>query len=81
MFTPHQSVRSQLALTWGAETFLTRDVRTTDEMMATVDEALLAMPEYHSGDMMVVVAGSPPGNVGNTNLVHVHMLGEDIKAE
>lgn len=81
VFTPHQSVRSQLALTWGAETFLTRDVRTTDEMMATVDEALLAMPEYHSGDMMVVVAGSPPGNVGNTNLVHVHMLGEDIKAE
>lgn len=81
VFTPHQSVRSQLALTWGAETFLTRDVRTTDEMMTTVDEALLAMKEYRRGDMMVVVAGSPPGNEGNTNLVHVHMLGEDIKGE
>ena len=81
VFTPHQSVRSQLSLTWGAETFLTRDVRTTDEMMTTVDEALLDMNEYRRGDMMVVVAGSPPGNEGNTNLVHVHMLGEDIKGE
>ena len=81
VFTPHQSVRSQLSLTWGAETFLTREVRTTDDMMTTVDEALLAMKEYRRGDMMVVVAGSPPGNEGNTNLVHVHMLGEDVKGE
>ena len=81
VFTPHQSVRSQLSLTWGAETFLTREVRTTDDMMTAVDEALLAMKEYRRGDMMVVVAGSPPGNEGNTNLVHVHMLGEDVKGE
>lgn len=81
VFTPNQSVRSQLALTWGAETFLTRDVRTTDEMMSTVDEALLDMDEYRRGDMMVVVAGSPPGNEGNTNMVHVHMLGEDFRGE
>ena len=81
VFTPNPHVRSQLALTWGAETFLTRDVRTIDEMMTAVDESLLTMREYRRGDMMVVVAGSPPGNEGNTNLVHVHMLGEDVSAE
>lgn len=80
VFTPDPAVRSQLALTWGAETFLTPRVRTTDDMMKAVDEALLAMPEYSRGDMMVVVAGTPPGNTGNTNLIHVHMLGEDVLA-
>ena len=77
VFTPEQSVRSQLALTWGAEVFLVPPVETTDDMMRELDKALLSMPEYHSGDMMVVVAGTPPGFEGNTNLIHVHLLGED----
>ena len=77
VFTPKQEVRSQLALTWGAETFLSPKVSSTDEMLAVLDKALLAMDEYHRDDMMVVVAGSPPGVSGNTNMIHVHLLGED----
>lgn len=78
VFTPHQDVRSQLALTWGVQTFLCPEVRDTDAMMAEVDRALLAMPEYERDDMMVVVAGTPPGVSGNTNMIHVHLLGEDV---
>lgn len=76
VFTPNQAVRSQLALTWGAQTFLSPEVHSTDAMMATLDEALLAMDEYDAGDVMVVVAGTPPGVSGNTNMIQVHMLGE-----
>ena len=79
VFTPFQAVRSQLALTWGVETFLTDDVSTTDEMMAAVDQALLGMAEYKHDDMMVVVAGSPPGISGNTNMIQVHLLGQEHK--
>ena len=68
VFTPSQAVRSQLALTWGVETFLIEDVKSTDEMMDTVDHHLLTMPQYKYDDMMVVVAGSPPGISGNTNI-------------
>lgn len=81
VFTPTQAVRSQLALTWGAETFLSPKVKTTDEMMEAVDESLLAMEEYDENDLMVVVAGTPPGVPGNTNLIHCHMLGDDMLAE
>lgn len=79
VFTPDANVRSQLALTWGAETFLCPKVDDTDEMMREVDRALLAMDEYQKDDMMVVVAGSPPGVTGNTNMIHVHLLGEDTR--
>ncbi|MGJ4134104.1 pyruvate kinase [Corynebacterium macclintockiae] len=79
VFTPSQAVRSQLALTWGVETFLIEDVKSTDEMMDTVDHHLLAMPEYKYDDMMVVVAGSPPGISGNTNMIQVHLLGQERK--
>ena len=78
VFTPNPAVRSQLALSWGAQTFLCPRVHDTDSMMHEVDEALLAMDEYNRDDMMVVVAGTPPGVSGNTNMIHVHLLGEDV---
>ena len=77
VFTPSQAVRSQLALTWGVETFMVDDVSSTDKMMKSLDEALLNMEEYNYDDMMVVVAGSPPGVSGNTNMIQVHLLGQE----
>lgn len=77
VFTPHPAVRSQLALTWGAETFLCAPAHSTDDMMEELDSALLAMDDYDRDDMMVVVAGTPPGVSGNTNMIHVHLLGEE----
>ncbi len=77
VFTPVQQVRSQLALTWGAETFLCPPVKGTDEMTRIVDEHLLSMADYQAGDTMVLVAGTPPGISGTTNTIRVHQLGED----
>lgn len=76
VFTPNQAVRSQLALTWGAQTFLSPQVGSTDEMMQALDEALLSMDAYDENDLMVVVAGTPPGISGNTNMIQCHLLGE-----
>src|SRR5689334_24688306 len=41
-FTPEAHVRSQLAMTWGVETFKTVAVEHTDQMVRQVDEQLLA---------------------------------------
>jgi len=79
-FTPEQSVRSQLSLTWGTETFLVPRVESTDEMVRQVDTSMLEIGRYSAGDLMVVVAGSPPGTIGSTNLIRVHRLGEDDHA-
>lgn len=78
-FTPHPAVRSQLALTWGAETFLSESVESTDNMMEAIDEALLGMNKYKEGDMIVVIAGTPPGISGNTNMIQVHELGQTLR--
>ncbi len=76
-FTPLPEVRSQLALTWGTETFIVPTVDSTDAMIKQVDQALLSMNRYAKGDLVVIVAGSPPGTVGSTNLIHVHRIGEE----
>jgi pyruvate kinase len=75
-FTPEASVRSQLALTWGVETFLTASVSSTDEMVSQVDEQLLHSRRCVPGDQVVIVAGSPPGVPGSLNTMRIHTLNE-----
>jgi pyruvate kinase len=76
-FTPEAATRSQLSLTWGAETFLGPPVDSTDAMVDQVDDLLLKYGRCEKGDIVVITAGSPPGVSGSTNMVRVHHVGED----
>ncbi|MBB6172361.1 pyruvate kinase [Nocardiopsis mwathae] len=77
-FTTEPSTRSQLALTWGVETYCVPWVDHTDAMVAQVESELLEMGVYSKGDKVVIVAGSPPGTPGSTNSLRVHRLGDAI---
>ncbi len=76
-FTDLPEVRSQLAMTWGTETFIVGHMLSTDGMIRQVDKSLLELGRYKRGDLVVIVAGAPPGTVGSTNLIHVHRIGEE----
>ena len=76
-FTSLPEVRSQLAMSWGTETFIVPHIQTTDGMIRQVDKSLLELGRYKRGDLVVIIAGAPPGTVGSTNLIHVHRIGED----
>lgn len=76
-FTAVPEVRSQLALTWGTETFMVEPMKSADQMIRCADRELLMMGRYKRGDLVIIVAGVPPGTVGSTNLIHVHRIGED----
>ena len=75
-YTPVQSTRSQLALTWGIETYLVEEVVHTDQMAMQVDSTLLAEGRVEEGDLVIIVAGSPPGIPGSTNALRVHRMGD-----
>ncbi|GAA2583821.1 pyruvate kinase [Dactylosporangium fulvum] len=74
-FTPEPTVRNQLTLSWGVQTFDVPFVAHTDEMFKQVDMALVGLPWLSPGDDVVIVAGSPPGTPGSTNTLRVHVLG------
>ncbi|MDO5738707.1 MAG: pyruvate kinase [Ornithinimicrobium sp.] len=77
-FTTEQSTRSRLALTWGVETFIVPFVWHTDQMVSQVEEALLREKRCVDGDLIVIVAGSPPGVSGTTNALRLHRVGDVI---
>ena len=75
-FTPSDSVRSQLSLSWGVETFKTPELRTTDDIAPQVDEHLLRLRRVAEGDLVVIIAGAPPGIPGSTNALRIHKMGD-----
>jgi pyruvate kinase len=77
-FTPEARSRSQLSMTWGVEAFQTNTVEHTDEMVRQVDEELLRIGRVKEGDLVVIVAGSPPGIPGSTNALRIHRMGDAI---
>jgi len=77
-FTTDPAIRSQLALTWGVETFIVHEVQHTDDMVHEVDTALVNLGRCAIGDKIVIVAGSPPGSPGKTNALRVHRIGDAI---
>ncbi len=74
-FTPTPDVRSPLTLVWGVETFLVPVVMHTDEMVRQVERAMLDLGRMQPGELVTIVAGSPPSTAGSTNALRVHRLG------
>jgi len=73
-FTPDPHTRAQLAISWGVHTSLVEDVKTTDEAVYVMDQALREMGAAEPGDYAVVVSGAPLGVPGTTNSILVHKV-------
>lgn len=76
-FTPRPRTRRQLALSWGVIPFVVPEVKHTDEMVDQVDQVCRAERIAATGERLVLVAGTPPGVAGTSNLLRVHDVGED----
>ena len=76
-FTPVESVRNVLSLSWGTQTYQVPQVASTDEMVDQVDKTLQAQGLAETGDYVVVVSGAPVGVVGSTNSIVVHKIGDE----
>ncbi|MBN9613453.1 MAG: pyruvate kinase, partial [Actinobacteria bacterium] len=75
-FTPSESIRRRMELTWGARSYEVPRVGSTDEMFEQVDKVLLEHSRAEIGDTVLIIAGSPPGVVGSTNTLRIHRMGE-----
>jgi pyruvate kinase len=76
--TPEVEVYNQLALSWGVESLIAPTAQATDEMVKQVDSILIDSKRVTKGDLVVIVAGSPPGIPGSTNALRVHKVGDAI---
>jgi pyruvate kinase len=77
-FTPEVGTYNRMALDWGVEPELTPMVKHTDEMVMQADNLLIKSKRCVEGELVVIVAGSPPGIPGSTNAMRVHRVGDAV---
>ncbi|NMR30633.1 pyruvate kinase [Crystallibacter degradans] len=75
-FTPVQSTLNVMALMWGIQPRLVDFAEHTDHMTAQVDRVLYEQNLADIDDLVVIAAGSPPGQAGSTNSLRVHRVGD-----
>lgn len=76
--TGHEYVVRRLALVWGVYPQKGPRANTTDEMLEiAIDESLNSGLVSH-GDLVVITAGVPVGEMGTTNLMKIHLLGDAL---
>ena len=76
--TPDTGTYNRLALTWGVESMLAPMVNHTDEMVKQVDSIIMQSQRALVGEVVIIVAGSPPGIPGSTNAMRVHRIGDAV---
>jgi pyruvate kinase len=74
--TPHERVGRKLSLFWGVTPVIVKTGRTTDDMIAAVEAAMLRRRFVKLGQLAVITAGVPIGVAGSTNLMKIHRVGE-----
>jgi pyruvate kinase len=76
--TPEVGTYNRLALTWGIEPVVVPMVKHTDDMVLQADKLLIDSKRAEIGEMVMIIAGAPPGIPGSTNAMRVHRVGDAV---
>ncbi len=77
-FTPEPDTYHRLSLYWGVVAQLVPQVDTIEDMLAAVENKMLATTPIQIGQQIVLICGFPVHAVRPTNLALLHTVGENI---
>ncbi len=75
-FVPDEHVARRLLLDWAVEPWVLDFGQSTDDLIAAVEERLLASGAVRKGQAVVLVGGTPLGVQGRTNFLKIMRPGE-----
>jgi pyruvate kinase len=75
--TPSEIIQRRLALMWGVQPMLAPEHQTTDEMLRTAAALVVKNGIAQHGDTILITAGIPITGNNPTNMLHVHVIGEE----
>lgn len=76
--TSYPDVCRKLSLVWGVVPQMGKRATTTDEMLEITISESLNSGIVKRGDLVIITAGVPVGEIGTTNLLKVHVIGDVI---
>ncbi len=76
--TPSEHTARQLALVWGAYPVVKKGRKTTDDLLNNAVVTAVATEKVGNGDLIIITAGVPTGEKGTTNMMKLHLVGDEI---
>lgn len=77
--TFNEMICRRLALVWGVQAYLAKGaVHSTDELLETAIDTGMDAGIINFGDTVVITAGVPVAETGTTNLMKIHVVGEQV---
>ncbi|AVP37285.1 pyruvate kinase [Staphylococcus felis] len=76
--TPFETTARQCSLVWGVYPVVREGNYTTDELLNNAVATAIETERVQNGDLIIITAGVPTGESGTTNLMKLHLIGEDI---
>jgi pyruvate kinase len=74
-FSPNQETRRQLSLFWGVNPKRMERIRYIDELPEIAERRLREEKLVKDGDIVGIIAGTPLGSRGSTNLLRIMRIG------
>ncbi|EGQ0373272.1 pyruvate kinase [Staphylococcus pseudintermedius] len=76
--TPFETTARQCTLVWGVYPVVREGNFTTDELLNNSVATAIESERVENGDLLIIIAGVPTGESGTTNLMKLHLVGEDL---
>jgi pyruvate kinase len=78
-FTPNPDTYTRINLYWGVRPYLVPKADTIEEMLRSVESAMLESGKIHPGQQVVLICGYPISEVRPTNMALIHTVGLTLK--
>ncbi|MBF7016877.1 pyruvate kinase [Staphylococcus durrellii] len=76
--TPSGETARQCALVWGVYPVIKQGRKTTDALLNNAVATAVETERVQNGDLIIITAGVPTGEKGTTNMMKLHLVGDEI---
>nr|WP_263313024.1 pyruvate kinase [Mammaliicoccus sp. Marseille-Q6498] len=76
--TPNETTARHMALVWGVLPVVRKGKQTTDELLNNAVSTAVNTGLVDNGDLIIITAGVPTGETGTTNLMKIHLIGDEL---
>lgn len=76
--TPNAETARQCALVWGIFPVVKEGRKTTDALLNNALATAVETERVQNGDLIIITAGVPTGEKGTTNMMKLHLVGDEL---
>lgn len=76
--TPSEKTARQCAIVWGVNPVVKEGRKTTDALLNNAVATAVETGRVSNGDLIIITAGVPTGEKGTTNMMKIHLIGDEI---